>query len=202
MRLALIGPVYPYRGGIAHYTTRLAQTLRERGHTLLLVSFKRQYPQWLFPGQSDRDPSALAFKARDAHYWLDSLNPLTWPATFCRIRAWRPEALLLQWWTPFWTSAWWTLGVLNRLFLRRPLIFVCHNVLPHEPAPWDPWLAKGVLRWGWGFVTQSQAEKRRLLRLLPGARVEVCPHPVYDMLAEQRLPKTQARERLGLPQDA
>lgn len=28
MKIVIVGPVYPYRGGIAHHTTRLAQTLR------------------------------------------------------------------------------------------------------------------------------------------------------------------------------
>ena len=57
MRIGLVGPVYPYRGGIAHYTTLMERSLRARQHDLLLISFKRQYPQWLYPGRSDRDPS-------------------------------------------------------------------------------------------------------------------------------------------------
>ncbi len=200
MRLALIGPVYPYRGGIAHYTTRLAQTLRQVGHELLLVSFKRQYPQRLFPGQSDRDPSTRPVKAPDAHYWLDSLNPLTWLTTFRRIRAWQPQATILQWWTPFWAPTWFTLGMLNRFSLHRPLIVICHNVLPHEPAPWDPPLARLVLRRGTAFIVQSQEEKERLLTLLPEARIEVCHLPPFDLLTGQRRDKAQARERLRLPQ--
>ena len=42
MKIALIGPVYPYRGGIAHYTTFLAQRLREK-HNVLMISYRRQY---------------------------------------------------------------------------------------------------------------------------------------------------------------
>ena len=56
MKVALVGPVYPYRGGIAHYTTMLARALAEK-HETLVVSFRRQYPNWLYPGKSDRDPS-------------------------------------------------------------------------------------------------------------------------------------------------
>jgi hypothetical protein len=55
-RFCLIGPTYPYRGGIAHYTTLLAQHLQQE-HETLLISFSRQYPRWLFAGRSDRDPS-------------------------------------------------------------------------------------------------------------------------------------------------
>ena len=91
MRFALIGPVYPYRGGIAHYTTLLHKALVERGHEVLLVSFSRQYPRWLFPGASDRDPSRAPLHALEAHYWLDSLNPFSWLATFWRIRRFAPQ---------------------------------------------------------------------------------------------------------------
>lgn len=199
MRVVLIGPVYPYRGGIAHYTTRLASALRARGHMLSLISFKRMYPRIFFPGQSDRDPSQEPLKAEDAHYWIDSLNPLTWLATFRRIRAYQPDAIALQWWTAFWVPAWWVLGALNRLSGRYPLIILCHNVLPHENHWWDPWLVRAVLSWGTGFITQSLQEKELLLSLLPKARVAVCPHPVYDILSDMRISKEQARQRLKLP---
>ena len=65
MRLVLIGPVYPYRGGIAHYTTMLYRALQEREHQVLLVSFKRQYPRRLFPGSSDRDPSQQPLRVEE-----------------------------------------------------------------------------------------------------------------------------------------
>lgn len=201
MRVVLIGPVYPYRGGIAHYTTRLAQALHKSGHSLLLVSFKRMYPRKLFPGQSDRDPSTMPSKAEGAHYWIDSLNPMTWLATFRRIRHHRPQMLVMQWWTPWWAPAWFVLGGLNRLVLRAPLVYLCHNVLPHEPRWWDPLLAKLVLRWGASFVVQSEEEEKRLHNLLPQAHTIVFPLPILDLWAGQSIPKEQARAQLGLPLD-
>ena len=201
MRFVIVGPVYPYRGGIAHYTTMLYQAMREREHDVLLVSFKRQYPQWLFPGQSDKDPSRKPLKVEAARYWIDSLNPLTWLMTFWRIRRYRPDAIILQWWTTFWAPVWFVLGVLDRLFLQRPLITICHNVLPHEVRWWDAFLTKVVLRWSTRFIVQSASEKERLLTLIPNASISVVPHPVYDMFADQRIPRDEARRQLGLPLD-
>jgi hypothetical protein len=52
-RITLIGPVWPYRGGIALHTALAARALRQRGYTLQVISFRRQYPQWLYPGATD-----------------------------------------------------------------------------------------------------------------------------------------------------
>ena len=202
MKCVLIGPVYPYRGGIAHYTTMLYRALLAQGDDVLLVSFKRQYPRWLFPGESDRDPSTEPLAVQDARYWIDSLNPLTWLVAFWRIRRWQPEAMVLPWWTTFWAPAWFVLGALNRLCLRRPLVIVCHNVMPHEARKLDVLLTRWVLRWGTRYVVQSVREETRLAALLPGALIDVMPHPVYDMFAEGRMPKEEARIRLGLTPEA
>lgn len=201
MRVALIGPVYPYRGGIAHYTTMLARALQERDHELLLVSFKRQYPQWLFPGQSDRDPSLKPMEVQDAKYWIDSLNPVTWLKTFLRIRKYSPDVVVMQWWTSFWAPVWSVFGVSIRLFLRKPLVYICHNVLPHETQWWSPWLARLVLHWGTSFIVQSSDEAESLLSLVPKAKVNVVPHPVYTSFADQ-VPMENARRQLGVPMDA
>lgn len=201
MKFVLIGPVYPYRGGIAHYTTMLCRALRERGHKVLMVSFKRQYPSWLYPGRSDKDPSKKPLTVEDARYWIDSLNPLTWLRTFWRIRRYQPDVLILQWWTTFWAPVWFVLGILNRLFLRKPLVYICHNVLPHETQWWDPWIARAVLRWGTRFIVQSEEQKELLVGLIPKSSVIVVPLPMYGMFADGKIAQKEARERLGLPLD-
>lgn len=66
-------------------------------HTLLLISFKRQYPQWLFPGKNDRDESSDPIEDEDARYWLDTLNPVTWIVTFGQIQQYKPDVIVLQW---------------------------------------------------------------------------------------------------------
>ena len=103
-RFCLVGPTYPYRGGIAHYTTLLARQL-QAAHDVLLLSFSRQYPAWLFPGRSDKDPSQRPLRT-DADYLLDPLNPLTWWRTVRRVRAWQPDVVVMQWWHPYFAPAW------------------------------------------------------------------------------------------------
>ncbi len=197
MRIVVVGPTYPFRGGIAHHTTLLARALAER-HEVELVSFRRQYPRWWYPGQSDRDPSRQPLRA-EAEYCLEPLSPSTWWQTANRISAFKPDLVVIPWWTTFWAPAFTTLAHMLR---RRSLatLFLIHNVLPHEPRRLDVWLARLALSRGQAFIVQSEREKARLLSLLPNACVEICAHPLYEMFARAPISKAEARRHLGLPE--
>jgi glycosyltransferase involved in cell wall biosynthesis len=166
-----------------------------------MVSFKRQYPQWLFPGRSDKDPSEKPLEVEDTHYWIDSLNPLTWLTTFWRIRKHAPDLIVLQWWTSFWAPFLWTMGGLIHSFLDKPIAIICHNVLPHEAHWYDLLLARIALLRGNRFIVQSERERDLLLSLRPDAAVTPMPLPVFDLFASQRISKLEARRELGLPLD-
>ncbi|HEX7976379.1 MAG TPA: glycosyltransferase [Anaerolineales bacterium] len=198
MKVAIVGPVYPYRGGIAHYTTLLAQAFA-RQHETRVFSFRSQYPSWLYPGQSDRDPSQEPLRVA-AEYTLSPLAPWTWLQAERQIARWQPDLVVAAWWTTFWAPA---LGMLAFGLRRRgiPLVFLIHNVLPHETRPWDAPLARFALGQGRYFLVQTGREQERLAALLPGRQAVVAPHPVYDMFAGQRLPKAEARRKLGLPEE-
>jgi len=182
LRIALIGPTYPYRGGIAHYTTLLAEALRQQ-HETLLISFSQQYPAWLFPGRDDRDPSKRPLRT-PAEYLLNPLNPLTWARTLRRLRQWQPDLVVMQWWHPFWFPAWSYLGRgVRRLPGRPSLVYLCHNILPHEEGgrlsqAILPQLIRFTLRTANGFVTHSQSDKQILAQILPDHLITVSPLPV------------------------
>lgn len=199
MKYSLVGPVYPYRGGIAHYTTCLARALMNHGHQVQIISFRRQYPNWLYPGKSDRDPSQQPLKI-DAQFDLDPINPWTWLKTAKIIRQHQPDATIISWWTTFWAPSFWALS----FQLRRsciPVIFLIHNVLPHEVHMWDVWLAKTTLKNGSVHIVQSYREQQRLLALLPNSMVRYHPHPIYPFFNGQPLPQNEVKEKLGIPLD-
>ena len=77
MRISVVGPTYPFRGGLAQYTTCMVRQLRPAGYAAPLYSFTRQYPRWLVGGRSDRDPSSSPLRV-DCEYILDPINPFTW----------------------------------------------------------------------------------------------------------------------------
>lgn len=204
MKFAVVGPTHPFRGGIAHHTTLLVKHLSER-HDVLFLSFLRQYPRWLFPGRSDRDPSREPLRV-ECTYSLDPLNPVTWRATAQRIARFAPDGVILPWWVPFWAPAWWVMSRMVRRQTRTRLVFLCHNVLPHETGFWHRRAAQMVLRAGDGFVVQSTGEAKRLRGLLPNgeeAIVRIIPHPSYAALAQGKpMTREEARATLDLPTDA
>ena len=195
-RIALIGPVPPFRSGIAQHTASLAEALDERAEVLLL-SFTRQYPAWLYPGESDRDPEAAPHERPAPEFLLDPLDPLSWSRAMGRIEAFGAELVILPWWTVYFAPMTWALA---RACRRRniPLRLFCHNVLDHEAAGWKALLTRAVFRQAGGFAVHTRAEAGRLARLCPGAQILQHPHPLYDRFppASQALPRRAVLELL------
>ena len=199
MKGTIVGPVYPYRGGIAHYTTQLARAFESSGHQVNVVSFKRLYPQWLYPGKTDRDPSQIQDRV-PANYSLDPLNPLTWLTTARWIIDVDPEIAIIEWWTTFLAPAYLVLSsLLKRKGIR--ILFLIHNVLPHEPKPWDSGLARLTLRSGDLFLVHAKSQNDQLLALIPGTKIFLCPLPVYHSFVQQRISSGEAKNQLGISPD-
>ncbi|HSJ53622.1 MAG TPA: glycosyltransferase family 4 protein [Anaerolineae bacterium] len=200
MKCVLVGPTYPFRGGIAHYTTLLCQQLAGR-HRVHLLTFRRQYPAWLFPGHTDRDPSKQALTVA-AEPLIDPLFPWTWLRAARRIRALAPDVLVLQWWHPFWSPTLWTIARYARRWANPRVLFICHNVLPHEAAWSGGRLARRVLGQGDAFVVHSERDRQDLIRLLPGAAVRRAVLPTYEKLAGRGPSPAESRAMLGLKEKA
>lgn len=194
MRLCVIGPLYPLRGGIAHHTALLCRHLSEK-HEVSAFTFSRLYPGIAFPGKSQTDQSRQPtfFEARRM---LDSMNPLTWSAAGRLVQDIEPDVTVIQWWLPFFGPC---LGrVASMARERSRVIFVCHNVLPHEKMPIGRPLALSALRHGDGFVVHSRSDEEDLVRLIPGARYRRTVLPEFDLCPVEGVSKGEARSRLGL----
>jgi glycosyltransferase involved in cell wall biosynthesis len=196
MKYVLIGPTYPYRGGISHYTTLLYQHL-SAAHEVKLYSFKKQYPAFLFPGRTDKDPSRFPLRA-DCEYLLDPSNPLTWLETFRRIKEEQPDALILQWWVPYWALTFASVAFGVQKFTPTRVLFICHNVMPHEGSIIDRLSAELALGQGHHFIVHSQRDLMDLKRLLPDAEARKTALPLYDAFPSEVMESALAKKSLGL----
>ena len=197
MRIAIVGPTHPFRGGIAHHTTLLYRHLRER-HEVRFFAFSRQYPMFLYPAATDRDPSAKPLAEPGVEHALDSMNPLTWVGVARRIRRFAPDALVIPWWVAFWAPQMWTIARLAKAGGRTKVVFVCHNVEEHEPSRVRHALTRAALGAGDLFVVHSEEDRRNLLAILPGARVVRTVLPSFGGVAGEPPSRAAARERLGI----
>jgi glycosyltransferase involved in cell wall biosynthesis len=182
-RVAIVGPVYPYRAGIAYCTTRLAQELGAD-----VISFKRQYPRRFYPGGDDIDPT---LPRADADFLLDILNPLTWFRAARRLRQY--DAVIFVWWI-------WVWAIPYRLMMigKRRVILQCHNVGEKEPAWWKRSLANLVFRRADALVVHAKTEAEQLTVRAGFSRPIVQAFlPVHE-LGREIPSREEARKRLGV----
>ena len=197
MRIAVVGPTYPFRGGIAHFNSLMCEHLRQR-HQVLTFGFRWMYPAWLFPGRSDRDPSAQPLSTPSVRC-LDPVGPWSWLGTARQIRAFGPDVVIFHWWVTYWSLPF--ASVAWRLRQRGiPVLFLCHNVLPHEARLWDRPLARIALKQGDGYIAMADSEADELRAMFAGGVVYQLPMPTYVDLARlgESPPMDEARRALGL----
>lgn len=195
MKVTVIGPVFPYRGGISNFTTSLAKELVNAGHEIQVISFSRQYPKMLYPGQSDKDPS-LEHEQVPAHFILDPIYPWTWIKAIQQILKFQPEVVMIQWWTTFWAPAFILISSALRK-QKRACVYIIHNVLPHKQRLPDRWFARLALSQAKACITLSPKEEARLKQLLPSVVILPSRLPV-PKVNRAALDRGSARQKLGL----
>lgn len=198
MRVGLIGPTYPYRGGIAHYTTCLCNTLRE-SHEVKFISFSRQYPKFIFPGRSDKDNSEQPLTAEEVEYIIDSMNPFTWIRAANTIVKFEPQILVIPWWVVFWTPQFWTIIKTVRRKLDSQIVILCHNAMEHESHPVKNWATKAILRQADRILTHSEQDTEQIKAMLGESKQVVTAfHPTYAPMVRDVPSREESRQSLAL----
>ncbi|MCL2718589.1 MAG: glycosyltransferase [Lachnospiraceae bacterium] len=192
MKIALIGPVYPYKGGISHYTSLMCRILREN-HQVFIYSFKLQYPRFLFR-KAQKDYRDDSFAVPDTNYLINTINPFNWFTSARQIKKQNIEAVIFQWWHPYFAPCYFFMA---KLLKQQKVIFVCHNVFPHERFPLDRFLTKLVLKKGDGFIVHTHLDEKDLLAINPQAVYRVNPHPTYNIFKQAGMTKNAARLLIG-----
>jgi len=173
MRVCLIAPVPPFRGGIAKYCYSLAKELEKR-HELLLLSYRRQYPKLLFGNKSQIDPevdrSRMVDEFNRLSFDIDSANPFSWLETSRRIASFNPDLVILPWWVSYWAPLYlYLLRFLDKRGIR--VLFLCINVFEHEHSPLKNFLTRLVLKRAGAVIVHSELERSQVLAFNPRATV-------------------------------
>lgn len=192
MKIVLIGPVYPYKGGISHYTGLMYRALSEM-HDVTMISYSMQYPKILFK-KEQRDYTNDTFKIDGTRYIINTADPINWVRSAGHINELEPDLVIIQWWHPYFAPCYQSIVKM----LKSKVLFICHNVFPHERFPLDRRLASGTLKSGDYFIVQSGQDEKDLKSILPDAKYVRAVHPTYNAFKMQDMTKDEARKALGI----
>lgn len=171
--IVVIGPVYPYKGGISHYTGLLVRALKKR-FNVHAISYSMQYPRFLFK-KKQKDYDNDSFKV-DADFILNTISPFSMLNTANKINRINPDLVIVQWWHPYFAPCYRILA--GRV--RSKIMFICHNVFPHERFMLDRFLTKLTLKRGDLFILHSEKEISELKTIIEKPVYRVNMHPTYS----------------------
>jgi len=197
MRITVIGPTYPIKGGISHYSTLLVRELR-KSHDTLFISYRYQYPELIYPGKGQKKEDKNPIR-EEAEYLWHTLQPWTLNRIARRIREHKSEAVVMMWHTHFFG---WHIAKLAKLIRKStgcPVILICHNVKQHESKPLEGQLTRKAYNAVDGFIVHSDEDMENLKAIRPDALVRKNFAPTFDVFATSTgWTRDKARKELGL----
>ncbi len=197
MRLAVVGPAHPIKGGISHYTTLLVRALRKR-HEVLFISYRYQYPQWIYPGTGQTSNDASPILEENEPIW-HSLKPWSLHQIAHRMKKFGAEGVIDTWVTQFLGFHTTYLAWQIKRIAKCPIVLLCHNVHQHDPLPLENFLPKLAFNSADGFIVGSETDLERLKSFVPNAIIRKHFHPTYDVFAKDSdWTRENARAALGM----
>lgn len=195
MKITIIGPSYPYRGGIALFSNRLAEEFQKEGHEVKIVTFKLQYPNFLFPGKTqfaEGDNPNLKIERL-----INSVNPFNWLIVGKQIAKQQPDLVIFKYWMPFMAPCFGKIAKQIKKNKHTKLIGLVHNLIPHEKHSYDKSFSNYFVKQMDGFIALSDSVKNDIKELAGNKPIKVSPHPLYDNFGAS-ISREEALKNLGL----
>jgi len=196
MKVIIIGPAHPLRGGgITTFNERLARQFQNEGHQTSIYSFSLQYPGFLFPGKSQFTDEP-APKDLNIHTRINSVNPFNWLSVGREIKKLNPDIVIVRYWIPLMGPC---LGTILRIIKKNKhtrIICIADNIVPHEKRFGDKPFTRYFIKSVDAFITMSEKVLADL-RTFTSKKALLVPHPLYDNFGE-KISKETARKELGI----
>lgn len=178
------------------------QKLKEFGHEAKIVSFVKQFPNWLFPGETQIDNSKNFLKVEESRVFAP-LSPFSWFKTYKVVKNEKPDSLILNWWIPFFAPSYFCVSFLVKKFTKTEIIFLVHNAIPHEKWPLVKLLTKLAFSQADKFLVLSESVVEDLKTIYPKVKESQLlksRHPIYDFYLSEKVEESKAelKENLGI----
>ena len=199
LKIFIIGPAFPLRGGPAQFNENLCLELNKEGHDAQIISYKLQYPNFLFPGSSQFEKSGYAPQDIKIHTILNTINPFNWLMVARFIRKQKPDFILFRYWLPFFGPCLGTIGKLVKSHTK--VLALTDNIIPHEKRIGDHVFTKYFVKNCDGFIAMSKVVLNDLSIFTQNLNKAYSPHPMYENYGDP-ISIDLARKKLNLnPRD-
>lgn len=196
MKVLIVGPAWPLRGGLATFDERLCESFLNEGHDCEILSFSLQYPSFLFPGKtqysSDPPPKSIKIFTK-----LNSVNPFNWLIQGVIFKKKKYDLVVFRYWMPFMGPC---LGTIARLLKQNKstrIVAITDNLIPHEKRPGDGVFTRYFIKACDGLLAMSDSVLQDVKAHFPNKPVVYSPHPMYDMFLP-KVDRNEAYKKLGL----
>lgn len=196
MRVIIIGPAHPLRGGLASYNERLAKQFIDEGNEVTIYTFSLQYPSFIFPGttqySTESKPSNLTINV-----CINSINPFNWIKVGNNLKNEKPDLVIVRYWLPFMGPC---LGFILRQIKKNKqtkIVCIADNIIPHEKRFGDKAFTKYFVQPVDAFITMSDKVMTDLKLFAPTKPTQLVAHPLYDNFGK-KVSKEEARLKLGI----
>lgn len=179
MKVILLGPAYPYRGGPATFNDRLARQFIAEGHDIEVITFRLQYPGFLFPGKT-QFTDGPAPKGVRIERLINSVNPFNWISAGKKIKRIIPDLLIVRYWLPFMAPCFGTIARIAKSNKHTSVICIFDNVIPHEKRIGDRSLTKYFTSGIDGAIVMSNTVGNELRTFRDNIPIKLSPHPLFD----------------------
>ncbi|MCD6067249.1 MAG: glycosyl transferase family 1 [Bacteroidetes bacterium] len=198
MKIFIVGPAFPLRGGLVQFDEYLCRSLNEQGHQAEIISYSLQYPNFLFPGSTQYDTDGTAPTDIKIHTKINTVNPFNWFAVARFIKKQKPDLVIFRFWLPFFGPS---LGTIARLIRKKTTVFaLTDNVIPHEKRIGDVVFTKYFIKACKGFIIMSNKVLADLEKFTDSSNKVCTPHPMFATYGD-KVSIHEAREKLGLKQE-
>lgn len=185
-KIILISSAFPYRGGIAATTDRLAQEYHKRGDNVEIWTYKLLYPKIIFPGKSQYlDEGHSAPEGITIHRKISSLNPFNWIKVGRQIKKHQADKVIIRYWLPFLAPCLGTIAKIGKTKTNKITCLV-DNVIPHEKRFGDKFLSSYFFKKMDGLIVMAEKGKTQLEEIFKIKKeIRYSPHPLFDIYGDK-----------------
>lgn len=179
MKILIVGPAWPYRGGIADFDERIAREYIKKGDEVEIFTFTLQYPSFLFPGKTQYSPDPRP-EDLDIKRKVNSINPFNWIKVGRELKKKNADLLIIKFWLPLMAPCFGTIARIVKGNGKTKVVSILDNIIPHEHRPGDKILSKYFVSNIDAFIAMSKSVYDDLKSLNDKKPCLLSPHPIYD----------------------